>query len=77
MDVATIKGVVDRLVKRGLVATADDPGDGRRSVITLTPGGTALVGRAKPIATAISTETLNGLSLAERRTLIDLLRKIS
>ena len=77
MDVATIKGVVDRLVKRGLVATADDPGDGRRSVITLTPGGALLVVRAKPIASAITAETLSGLSAVEQRTLIDLLRKIA
>ena len=77
MDVATIKGVVDRLVKRGLVATADDPGDGRRNLITLTHGGTALVGRAKPIAMAITAETLNGLSVTEQRALIGLLRKIT
>src|SRR6476661_8592834 len=30
MDGATIKGVVDRLAKRGFVATAPDPEDGRR-----------------------------------------------
>ena len=30
MDVATIKGVIDRLTKRGLTETSSDPDDGRR-----------------------------------------------
>lgn len=77
MDIATIKGVVDRLVKRGLMATTNDPADGRRSQITLTAAGAALVNRAKPIAAAITAETLNGLSAAEQQTLIELLRKIA
>lgn len=77
MDIATIKGVVDRLVKRGLMATANDPSDGRRSLITLTVRGAALVSRAKPTAAAITAETLNGLSASEQQMLIDLLRKIA
>ncbi len=39
MDVATIKGVVDRLVGRGFVRTAPDPKDGRRLVLAVTEEG--------------------------------------
>ena len=37
MDVATIKGVIDRLTARGLTETAPDPEDGRRLLVSLTP----------------------------------------
>ncbi len=77
MDVATIKGVVDRLIKRRLIASAADPGDGRRNVITLTTEGTALVKQARPVASAITEETCAGLTAVERQTLVELLRKIS
>ena len=32
MDVATIKGVIDRLTARGLTETSPDPEDGRRQI---------------------------------------------
>ncbi|MBN9002075.1 MAG: MarR family transcriptional regulator, partial [Rhizobiales bacterium] len=34
MDVATIKGVIDRLTARGLTETGPDPRDGRRLLVT-------------------------------------------
>ena len=39
MDAATIKGVVDRLLKRKLVQTKPDPEDGRASILSPTPLG--------------------------------------
>src|SRR4030081_2195113 len=36
MDVATIKGVIDRLTARGLTETSPDPEDGRRLMVRLT-----------------------------------------
>jgi len=39
MDAATIKGVVDRLLKRGFVATAPDPDDARRMRVSITRAG--------------------------------------
>ena len=50
MDAATIKGVVDRLIKRGLVKASADPGDHRRSLITLTPPGRDALTAGLPIA---------------------------
>lgn len=76
MDMATIKGVVDRLVKRGLVHTEPDPVDARRLVLTLTAEGDATVDRNLSIALEISRETLSTLTPAERMMLMELLQKI-
>lgn len=76
MDVATIKGVVDRLVARDLVRTAPDPKDGRRLILSLTPEGQAVIERNVGIAAAVTDETLAPLTSGERMMLIELLRKI-
>lgn len=77
MDVATIKGVVDRLIKRDFVTTNSDPSDSRRNLIGLTPRGAEFVKAGRPIAASITGETLKGLSAAEQHTLLELLRKIA
>lgn len=77
MDMATVKGVVDRLVKRGLVNSETDPADGRRLVLTLTQSGYETIERNLPAALSVSEETLSPLTAAERMMLMELLRKIS
>jgi DNA-binding MarR family transcriptional regulator len=77
MDAATIKGVVDRLGKRGLIETRPDPEDGRRLEVALSPAGQALAERMVPNALRITEETLAPLSAAEQATLVELLRKLS
>jgi MarR family transcriptional regulator, lower aerobic nicotinate degradation pathway regulator len=76
LDVATIKGVVERLRTRGLVTSKDDPRDARRHVITLTPTGRRLVEAAIPIAAQITEKTLEPLSDREQATLLELLKKL-
>ncbi|MEK1927232.1 MAG: MarR family winged helix-turn-helix transcriptional regulator [Rhizobium giardinii] len=76
MDMATIKGVVDRLVKRGLVNTAPDSADARRLVLTLTREGEDTIARNLSQALDVSHSTLGPLSPAERMMLIELLQKI-
>jgi MarR family transcriptional regulator, lower aerobic nicotinate degradation pathway regulator len=76
MDVATIKGVIDRLTARGLTETSPDPEDGRRLVVSLTRAGQQLVEKAAPNALAISKETLAPLDAKERETLFALLSKM-
>ncbi|MBV9565153.1 MAG: winged helix-turn-helix transcriptional regulator [Bradyrhizobium sp.] len=76
MDVATIKGVIDRLTARGLTETGADPTDGRRLVVSLTRAGQQLADKAAPNALAISKETLAPLDAKERETLIALLSKL-
>jgi DNA-binding MarR family transcriptional regulator len=77
MDVATIKGVVDRLRDRGLVRTAPDPEDRRRSVVALTEAGATLAAEAQAAGRDISRRTLAPLTERERATLLRLLGKIA
>jgi DNA-binding MarR family transcriptional regulator len=76
MDVATIKGVIDRLTARGLTETSPDPEDGRRLLVSLTRAGQQLAEKAMPNAVAISRETLAPLDARERETLMALLSRL-
>jgi DNA-binding MarR family transcriptional regulator len=77
IDAATIKGVIDRLTRRGLTRTRSDPADGRRLLVVLTDKGEALYARARPVATRITEETLKPLGEPERAALLDLLMKLT
>ena len=76
MDVATIKGVIDRLVKRGLVATEPDRNDARRVVLSLTETGNAVIEANLAAAVSATEKTLAPLSPSERLVFLELLRKI-
>src|SRR5437764_5241331 len=76
MDVATIKGVIDRLTARGLTETSPDPADGRRLLVSLTRAGQQLAEKTAPIALAISEETLAPLDPKEREMLLALLGRL-
>ena len=76
MDVATIKGVIDRLTARGLTETSADPEDGRRLLVSLTRAGAQMAEKAAPNALAITRETLAPLDAKERETLVALLSKL-
>jgi DNA-binding MarR family transcriptional regulator len=76
MDVATIKGVIDRLTARGLTETSSDPQDGRRLLVSLTRAGQAMADKAAPNALAITKETLAPLDAKERETFVALLSKL-
>ncbi len=77
MDAATVKGVIDRLTRRGLTRTQPDPADGRRLLVVLTEKGEALYEHAWPIAAHITEETLKPLSVRERAELLKLLAKLT
>lgn len=77
MDVATIKGVADRLRQKGLIAARPDPGDKRRMLISLSETGAALLARMTERGAEISAETLAPLSDEERETLLSLLKKMA
>jgi DNA-binding MarR family transcriptional regulator len=77
MDVATIKGVVDRLNKKGLVRLAPDETDKRRTSISLTEKAQGMIDGLRETGLSITEETLKPLSTAERATLLRLLKKIS
>ena len=77
MDVATIKGVVDRLKSRDLVEAKSDPEDKRRSLIALTDHARSHRDTLHEAGHKISEDTLRPLSAAERRTFLALLGKLS
>lgn len=77
MDVATIKGVVDRLRAKGLVHSTPDLQDKRRSVISLTDLGQKTVKALQADGHLITQKTLEPLKPAEQKALLALLRKIS
>ena len=76
MDVATVKGVVDRLARRGLAVTSADPDDRRRVVVSLTPAGRQLYAASAARATRVTDETLEALTAREREQLLGLLRRL-
>lgn len=76
MDAATIKGVIDRLTKRGLVEVSRDPVDRRRLNVALTDDGAETVASVIDAARSITELTLEPLSQQERATMLKLLRKI-
>ncbi|HYM33659.1 MAG TPA: MarR family winged helix-turn-helix transcriptional regulator [Candidatus Cybelea sp.] len=76
MDPATTQGVIRRLLDRRLVATRDDADDRRRTLISLSPQGRALVRRLLPNAPEISNTVLAPLTPAERTTLVALLKRL-
>ncbi|NIZ61516.1 MarR family transcriptional regulator [Sedimentitalea sp. CY04] len=77
MDVATIKGVVDRLRKKGYAIVEADPNDKRRSLISLTEQGLELVEAMFPVAHDITAKTLEPLTPAEQKKFVKLLRKLT
>ncbi len=77
MDAATIKGVVDRLARQGLVTTAPDAGDKRRLTVSLTDQGQVLFAGTVQTALGVSEGTLAPLDGAERAVLMALLARLT
>ena len=76
MDKATMQGVVRRLKERGLVDSRPDPGDARRTLLSLTTEGQRTVHKLLLNGPAVSRETLKPLNPAEQRQLLELLSRI-
>ena len=77
MDPATTKGVVTRLIERGLIERAQDPIDQRRVRLRLSGEGRAFVARLIDRARSATAATLAPLSPSEQRRLVSLLRKVT
>ena len=76
MDSATIKGVVERLMTKGLVALNPDPGDKRLRLVSLTAAGSEAVMIATEQALAARAKTLAPLSEEEAAQLEALIAKL-
>ena len=70
-------GMINALQKRSLITRRPHPHDGRAMGLHLTAPGQALVQQAEQTASELERQATAGLSAAERKTLIQLLRKIS
>ncbi len=77
IDQATIRGVVERLATRGLLAVADHRHDGRKRELSLTPAGTDLVAATVPFAQRVTERTFGDFNPAERQALVYLLRRMA
>ncbi len=75
-DVATIKGIADRLIRRGLVETRADPADRGRLLLRLIEAGRQTHRACAAIALDVSAETLAPLSKAEQATFLRLLDRL-
>jgi DNA-binding MarR family transcriptional regulator len=75
IDTATIKGVVDRLIAKGLLEQVSTD-DARRRITDLTPEGRNFYEKMVPVAKQITSETLEPLTVEERATFIRLLKKL-
>jgi len=76
MDAATIKGVIDRLRKRGLISTQRDNRDQRRIYLDLTPEGRNQYQQRVSVAAEITARTVSDLNDSEHDQLTNLLKKL-
>lgn len=77
MDVATIKGVVDRLRTRGYAKTEKDPLDQRRLLVRPTTAGRKAYQQYASAALDVTRETLEPLSKKEAGELLALLSRLT
>ncbi|MGI9277994.1 MAG: MarR family winged helix-turn-helix transcriptional regulator [Endozoicomonas sp.] len=76
IDQATIRGIVSRLNKRGLIELTSDPEDQRKVIVIATDSGRELIMNMIPAARQISEVTVEKLNPSEQIALTYLLRKI-
>lgn len=77
VDRATIGGVIDRLVDKGLVARSVSQTDRRARVLILTDSGAATLTRVKHAIAQVQDSLCAGLSDTERASLIALLTRVA
>jgi MarR family transcriptional regulator, lower aerobic nicotinate degradation pathway regulator len=76
MDAATIKGVIDRLRRKGYVASEASEGDRRRVLVSVTAEGRAAFAALLPAARSVTAETLAPLNEGERDAIVAILARI-
>jgi MarR family transcriptional regulator, temperature-dependent positive regulator of motility len=74
-DAATLGGVVERLVQKGLVRRETSSQDRRAKSLHVTAEGEALLEAVAPVVADVQRAILAGLTPAEQRTFMHLLRK--
>jgi DNA-binding MarR family transcriptional regulator len=75
IDASTMVSLVDQLERAGLAKRRPHPQDRRAREVLITPKGRRTLKRARGLAEEVEGDVLQGLSPAERRQLVTLLRK--
>lgn len=75
-DRTTIVAIVDELEQEGLVERRRNPEDRRAYALEVTAEGHRWLAEARPVLIAAEEQLLDGLDEEERRTLLDLLRRM-
>jgi MarR family transcriptional regulator, lower aerobic nicotinate degradation pathway regulator len=75
IDPSTMVSLVDQLERAGLAERRPQPQDRRAREVLITPKGRRTLKRARELAEEVEGDVLQGLSPAERRQLVTLLRK--
>jgi DNA-binding MarR family transcriptional regulator len=75
IDPSTMVSLVDQLESAGLAKRRPNPQDRRAREVLITPKGQRTLKRARELAQEVEGDVLQGLSPAERRKLVTLLRK--
>ena len=75
IDPSTMVSLVDQLERAGLAKRRTHPQDRRAREVLITPKGRRTLKRARELAEEVEGDVLQGLSPAERRQLVALLRK--
>jgi MarR family transcriptional regulator, lower aerobic nicotinate degradation pathway regulator len=75
IDPSTMVSLVDQLETAGLAKRRPRPRDRRAREVAITPKGRRVLERARRLAMQVQDEVLRGLSPAERRELLALLRR--
>jgi DNA-binding MarR family transcriptional regulator len=75
IDPSTMVSLIDQLEDAGLAKRRPHPRDRRAREVAITPKGRRLLERARQMANQVQDEVLRGLTGAERRQLLTLLRR--
>ncbi len=75
IDPSTMVSLIDQLESAGLAKRRPHPRDRRARQVSITPKGRRLLQRARKLALEAEDEVLGGLTAAERRELLTLLRR--
>lgn len=76
LDTSTTGAIVNRLAQRGLLEMRKDPADLRRNLLTLSPQGQAEFRELAHRAAHMTEAYTDALSDAEKRQLVDLLKRV-
>jgi DNA-binding MarR family transcriptional regulator len=75
IDPSTMVALIDELESAGLARRRPHPKDRRAREVTITPKGRRVLERSRGLATQVDDDVLRGLTAAERRQLLTLLRQ--